>query len=125
MGLRIPNINFYETNDYCNLVNVTKAILSITSKIHYYDKIDCRNQKKIEICTSMKDLFEHSYVIPHPQYTNVVNILEKSVMLTLDCNNIEINKLKQSFNYINYELFPCICIIIIIYLFLKKKYKLQ
>lgn len=125
MGLRISNVNFYEVDNYCNLINVTKAILAVTSKIHYYDKIECNNQKKIEICTSMKNLFENSYVIPHPHFTNIVNVLEKSVMNTLSCNDIEINKIKQSINYLNNELIPFIIVIIIILIFIRKKYKSQ
>jgi hypothetical protein len=119
------NINFYENNNYCNIVNITKAILAVTSKVHYYDKIECNNQKKIEICTSMKKLFENSYVIPHPHFTNIVNVLEKSVMTILSCNDIEINKIKQSINYLYSEVVPTFIIIIIILYIIKKKYKLQ
>ena len=120
MYLRSDDLNGYETNNYCNIVNVTKAILGVTSKIEYYNKIECVNQKKEDICTSMKDLFENSYVLPTPHYINVVNILENSVMTTLNCNKIKINKFNQNIPYSNYEIILFLIISFVIYFFVKK-----
>jgi hypothetical protein len=125
MYLRSNITEFDETNDYCNILNITKAILGATSKIKYNDPIECSNQYNHVMCTSMKNLFENSHVIPVEHYIYIVNILEKSVMNTLNCNNIKVNKIKQSFNYLNNQLIPFIFIILIILYFIKKKFKLQ
>jgi len=117
MGLRISDIY-----DYCNVLNITKAILGVTSKIHY-SKIECIDQTKDVMCKSMKDLFENSYVIPLPQYVNIAKVLEKSVMNVLECNVIEINKLKKTLIYMNYELLPYIILIVILYFLFKKNKK--
>lgn len=119
MGLRTKII--YETNDYCSILNITKAILGATSKIRYHKNIECVNQKKEEICKSMKDLFENSYVLPNPQYTHVTSILENSIMNILECDKVNISKFKQNITYFNYEIVPFIIFVILInYVFLKK-----
>ena len=125
MYLRSNHSNLYETDNYCNVLNITKAILAATSKIKYYVPIECMNQKKDIMCDNMKKLFEHSYVIPHDQYAYIVNILEKSVMNTLECNEIHISRFTKTITYINYELIPFIIVIFIFLYFLLKKYKIQ
>jgi hypothetical protein len=122
MGLRIIDTDSYEPNNYCNVLNITKAILQITSKIKYHNNIECIDQTNKNICNHMKNLFENSYVIPNPQYTNVVKVLQKSVMNTLNCDKTEISKFKQNITYINYEVIPLFIIVCILY-FLFRKYK--
>ena len=122
MGLRIINIESDETYNYCNILNITKAILGVTSKIHY-SNIECIDQTRDNMCKNMKDLFENSYVIPIPQYVNIANILEKSIMNILECNSDKINKFKQSITYFNYEIIPLFILGIIVYYFIKKHKK--
>ena len=125
MFLRSNDSDFYETNNYCNVLNITKAILGATSKIKYYSPIECINQKKDVMCDSMKKLFEHSYVINADQYAYIVNILEKSVVNVLECDKVQISRFTKTITYINYELIPFIIVIIILSYFIVKKYKIQ
>jgi len=111
---------YFQRNNYCNLLNITYAILGATTKFHY-DKIDCIDQSKEDICKNVKLLFKNTYVIPSSSYINIVHILQTSLMNVLECNNIEINKVKTLL--FNYQIIPFIIIgfIINIYFFRKLK----
>jgi hypothetical protein len=72
------------------------------------------------MCRDMQLLFKNSYVIPIPQYTQIVNILQNSVMNILECTKVDMKTL-----YFNYEIIPLLIILFIFLLIIVKKNKLQ
>jgi hypothetical protein len=121
MGLRTTSTDEFQTNNYCNILNITNAILGATSKINYYKKIPCDKQTKNEMCKNMQTLFEHSYVIPVPQYANIVTVLQNSVMNSLECER----KSEIKILYFNYDIIILVLFGIFINYFLIKKFKYQ
>lgn len=107
----------YETNDYCNILNITYSILNVATNSPNYDKIPCINQNKEDICKNVKILFDTSYIIPIPNYVNIINVLQNSVMNVLECNKVEIN------HKFNYSIISFIMIIFMIYILLIRKLK--
>jgi hypothetical protein len=121
MGLRKTSTDEFETNNYCNILNITNAILGATTKINYHKKIPCVKQTKDEMCKNMQTLFEHSYVIPVPQYANIVSVLQNSVINSLECKKkVEIKTL-----HFNYDIIILVLFGIFINYFLIKKFKYQ
>lgn len=119
MGLRTTSSIDFDRNNYCHILNITNAILSATAKIDYDIKIPCIKQTKIDMCKNMQLLFKNSYVIPIPQYTQIVNILQNSVMNILECTKVDMKTL-----HFNYEIIPLIILFIFILIIVKKN-KLQ
>jgi hypothetical protein len=118
-GLRSIIINNYSKENYCNLINVTTAILGLTSKMTYAEKIPCINQNISELCNNINNLFSTIYVIPNPQFIKVTNLLHDSLINTLNCNKIEIKNVVIKNLHFNFKLIP---IAIVIYLILKYIY---
>jgi len=123
MNLRIEN--------YCHLLNITNAILSYTSK-YYYKYIECQSQSRETFCNNINELFSDVYIIPNPSYIKIVNLLERSLMNTLECSKYN-NKFISNKTHILYFNSDIIYIIIIAFLlafsilyinktFKKKKY---
>ena len=75
------------TENYCHLLNVTKSILSITAKVNNNIYISCANQTKESICNNINILFLNSFVIPNSNYVKVIDMLQKSLINTLQCNS--------------------------------------
>jgi hypothetical protein len=80
----IPFIPYKE--NYCHLLNITNAILGITTQVEYYEKIPCENQPKNIICDNINKLFSN-VIILSPPYVKVIDVLNRSLTNTLDCNN--------------------------------------
>jgi len=111
--------------NFCHLLNVTYAILGYTSKINYR-KIECNYQSRDLFCYNINELFANIHVIPNPVYVKIVNLLELSLMNTLECSNKPSNIDILSFKY---ELFiilgmiiSIVSIILFVFLYKVKKY---
>lgn len=100
--------------NYCHLLNITKAILNAASNNDYNKKISCNYLDKYEFCNNINELFSNTYVEPTSYNIKFVNILQKSIMNTLQCDTIN----TPSFNY--FVIPTYICILFIIFVVLKK-----
>ena len=108
MRLRSNIITFLPYNEnYCHLLNITNAILGVTTQVEYYEKIPCENQPKNIFCDNINKLFSNVIILQQP-YNKVVDVLNKSLSNTLDCNNTVTN------NTYHYELIPIMVIALII-----------
>jgi len=121
MSFKLSSKDLYETKNYCNILNITKSILGIASKIRY-NYFDCMNQNKYETCNYINDLFERSSIIPVPHYAPIVNVLEKSVMSVLECDKVKLIHYQNN-TLLNYELILFFIIISYIIYFFVIKYR--
>ena len=104
MYLRVEN-----NENYCHLLNITKAIIHATSTIDYYNlKIECKYQNRFDFCNNISELFSSIYVIPTSNNIKIVNILHQAIDNTLDCKSNKVNNIKIL--HFNYELIPLLLI---------------
>jgi hypothetical protein len=74
--------------NYCHLLNITKAILNVATNIDYNKKIPCNYINKNEFCNNINELFLNTYIEPTSHNMKFINVLQKSITNTLQCDNI-------------------------------------
>ena len=73
------------SENLCHLINITNVILLNTTN-NYIPRIDCNYNSKIEICNSINNTFRNIYVLP--PYKRLIELLNSSLRVTLECDNI-------------------------------------
>ena len=115
MRLRSTITPFIPYNEnYCHILNITNAILGVTTQVVHYKKIPCENQPKNIFCDNINKLFSN-VIILNPPYIKVVDVLNKSLSNTLDCNNTVTN------NTYHYELIPIMILALVIVRLLSRR----
>ena len=120
MYLRVESYN----ENYCHLLNITKAILYATSKFNSIDVyLECKNQNRYDFCNNITNIFSKIYIIPTSNNVKIVNILQSAITNTLQCDKI--NNIKIL--HFNYDIIPFILftILIVFWVILKNKIKLN
>jgi hypothetical protein len=122
MYLRVENYN----ENYCHLLNITKAILYATSKFNSIDVyLECTNQNRYDFCNNITNIFSNIYIIPTSNNIKIVNILQSAITNTLQCDKIN-NKIKNiKILQFNYDIIPFLFFIFLIafWVLLKNKIK--
>jgi hypothetical protein len=88
------------SENLCHLINITNVILLNTTN-NYIPRIDCNYNSKIQICDSINNTFRNIYVLP--PYKRLIELLNSSLRVTLECDNINKSMFRGYKNSISYS----------------------